>query len=82
MNICWKCQHWQKCFKNRYGNQKQDYMKKINRKRDSWGQFVIYVEECEKYLHERQEVDIITGKERVYDIMYRVENYYNNSLGK
>lgn len=77
--LCWKCEHWQECFKYRYGNLKQDYMKKIKRARDSWGDTIIYVYECEKYKYEKQEVDITPKEKRLYDIMYRVENYYYNS---
>ncbi|MCI8273534.1 MAG: hypothetical protein HFJ55_05580 [Clostridia bacterium] len=54
-------------------------MKKIKRARDSWGDTIIYVYECEKYKYEKQEVDITPKEKRLYDIMYRVENYYYNS---
>lgn len=38
----------------RYGNVKQDYMKKIRKEKDDLGLTVIYVEECEKYKKEIQ----------------------------
>lgn len=36
--------------------------------------------ECDKYLYEKQEVDINKENERFYDIMYQIENYYGNSM--
>ena len=48
-NICWKCKHWQECFKYRYGNIQKDYMKKIKKGKDDWGQTVIYVSKCDNY---------------------------------
>ena len=53
-NICWKCKHWEECFKYRYGNKEQDYMKKTKKRKDRWGQYVIYVGECDKYEYEKQ----------------------------
>ena len=80
-NICWKCQHWEECFKYRYGNQKQSYMEKIVRDRDEWGELVIYVEKCKKYKYEKQR-DLHKEKNaRIYDIIYSVEDYYINNLG-
>lgn len=31
-------------------------MKQIKKCKDSWGQYVIYVEECKKYEHEEQDL--------------------------
>lgn len=70
-------------------------MKKTVRIRDDWGQIVIYVEECEKFLYEFQKDMPKLNKEnmmsyikrknakikRNHDIMYLVENYYNNNWG-
>jgi len=54
-------------------------MKRIKKAKDSWGQNVVYVQECKRFLYEKQEVDITPEERRIYDIMYQVENYYNNS---
>lgn len=54
-------------------------MKKITRIKDTWGQEVVYVQKCERFLYEKQEIDIKQEKRRIYDIMYQVENYCNNS---
>lgn len=54
-------------------------MKKIKKAKDSWGQSVVYVQECTRFLYEKQKVDITSENQRLYDIMYQVENYYNNS---
>ena len=61
-------------------------MKKIQRKKDDWGQDVIYVKECEKYEYEDPEIPknpkfSIHNPEdgRMYDIIYAVENYFYNS---
>ena len=54
INICWKCQNWDRCFYPRYYNKKQPYMKKIATKKDEWGQDVIYVSVCEEYKYEEQ----------------------------
>lgn len=51
-------------------------MKKISKSRDSWNDLVIYVSECNKYEYEKQEVNIRRGGNRIYDIMYKVEDYY------
>ena len=80
-NICWKCQHWQECFKYRYGNKKQEYMKKIKKAKDSWGETVIYVLECEKYEYEKQSDLHNIKNKRMCDIMYLAGNYFNNNLG-
>lgn len=53
-------------------------MKKIHKSKDSIGLNVIYVEECEKYLEEQQEVNITQEERRIYDIISSVENYYNS----
>jgi len=52
--ICWQCQNWEKCFHYRYYNERKPYMKEICREKDSWGQDVIYVSQCEKYKYEEQ----------------------------
>lgn len=31
-------------------------MKKIKRSRDSWGEYVIYVQKCDKYKYENPEI--------------------------
>jgi hypothetical protein len=54
-NICCKCKHWDECFKYRYGNKPQDYMKKYIKEKDNWGQDVIFVEKCSKFKKENQE---------------------------
>ena len=42
-------------------------MKKIRRKKDDWGQEVIYVEECSKYKFEIQpDLPLLNRKERIY----------------
>lgn len=56
-------------------------MKKISKERDSWGEIVIYVEKCDNYKYEKQISLHNTKNKRTYDIMYLVENYYNNNLG-
>lgn len=62
-------------------------MKKTTKEKDSWGQDVIYVEECD--LYEYEEPDIPKNlqklckyndtKMRLYDILEIVENYFENS---
>ena len=64
-NLCWKCKYWQECFKSRYGNKPEDYMKKIWREKDDWGQDVIYVEECEKFKYEHYD----TPKVKISEFM-------------
>ena len=64
-------------------------MTKINRDKDSWGQDVIYVEECEKYMKQNQDLPIYISKRlhnqdnminpRLCDIIQTVENYLENS---
>ena len=56
-------------------------MEKIKRDKDSWGDLVIYVEKCTEYEYEEQTDLHNTKNKRLYDIMYLVENYYNNNLG-
>lgn len=56
-------------------------MKKTSKERDSWGEVVIYVEKCDKYEYEKQPDLHNTKNKRTCDIMYLVENYYNNNLG-
>ena len=53
-NICWKCKHWEECFKYRYGNKKQEYMEKTTVEEDMWGHSVIYVGKCKNYTYEEQ----------------------------
>lgn len=57
-------------------------MNKIVRQKDDWGDYVIYVEECEKYEYENP--DAIKSVEfylhnpelkKIDDIIYKVENY-------
>lgn len=56
-------------------------MKKIFREKDSYGELIIYVSKCDKYKYEEQ-IDLHNIKDkRMYDIMYLVENYYNDNLG-
>lgn len=56
-------------------------MKKIFREKDSYGELIIYVLKCDKYKYEEQ-IDLHNIKDkRMYDIMYLVENYYNDNLG-
>lgn len=55
-NICWKCQNWENCFKYRYGNARQEYMKKISKVKDSWGETVIYVSKCDRYKVENPDI--------------------------
>lgn len=50
--------------KKRYGNIKQDYMKKIYKSKDELGLTVIYVEECDKYEKENQK-EVIYRKDYV-----------------
>ena len=55
-------------------------MKKISKGKDHWGEIVIYVQKCDKYEYEEQNLHN-TENNRVYDIMYLVENYYNDNSG-
>lgn len=50
--LCWRCKHWEECFKYIFGNNKQDYMKEIKRDKDSWGDTIIDVYSCERYKYE------------------------------
>lgn len=62
-------------------------MKKITKEKDSWGQYVIYVEECEQYKYEEPDIPknlqklckCNDTKIRLYDILEVVENYFDNS---
>ena len=64
-------------------------MTRISKEKDSWGQDVIYVEECEKYIKENQDLPIYILKRlhnkdkavnpRICDIIQTVEDYLNNS---
>ena len=61
-------------------------MKKITKEPDDWGQDVIYVQKCDKYEYEDQEIpkksfSSIHNSEisKIDDIMYAVENYFYNS---
>lgn len=64
-------------------------MTKINRDKDSWGQDVIYVEKCEKYIKQNQDLPIYITERlhnqeniinpRLCDIIQSVENYLENS---
>ena len=64
-NICWKCKHWQECFKYRYGNIKKEYMKEIKKAKDSWGQNVIYVGKCDNYEYENQDLHNTSKRKNV-----------------
>ena len=46
-NICCKCKHWDECFKYRYGNKPQDYMKKYIILYTNGVQDIIYAEDIE-----------------------------------
>lgn len=48
--------------KKRYGNFKQNYMKKIWKSKDDLGLDVIYVEQCDKFKRERQQEIIRKNK--------------------
>lgn len=70
-------------------------MKKIVKIPDEWGQDVIHVAECDKYEYEYQPDMVYLNKtekykksihnvdnfknKRLNDILYVVENYFNNS---
>lgn len=64
-NICWKCKHWEECFKYRYGNKKQDYMEEIKKRKDSWGEYVIYVSKCNRYEYEKQDLHNTEIRKRI-----------------
>lgn len=55
-------------------------MKKTKKAKDSWGEYVIYVEKCDKYEYEEQDLHNIKNG-RICDIMYLVENYCDNNWG-
>ena len=82
-NICWTCKHWEECFKYRYGNKKQEYMEKIFKQKDNWGQSIIYVEKCKNFEYEDPDLQkkSISGihnaeNEKICDIIDVVENYF------
>lgn len=62
-------------------------MKKTTKEKDSWGQYVIYVEECELYKYEEPDIPKNLRslckrndtKMRLCDILEVVENYFDNS---
>lgn len=54
--------HWEECMKKRYGNFKQNYMKKIWREKDELGLNVIYVEQCDRFKREIQKEIIRKNK--------------------
>ena len=70
-------------------------MKEIKRCKDSYGEYIIYVGKCEKFLYEFQKdipklnneyiIDYIKRKNAkikgIYGIMYLVENYCDDNLG-
>ena len=70
-------------------------MKKIKKDKDSCGDTIISVYECDKFsyeyqpdmprLNEKHMISYIKRKnaeiERFYDKLYLVENYYNDNLG-
>lgn len=55
-------------------------MTDIHTSKDEWGQYVIYVNKCEKYEYEEQidtyDLHNIENR-RIYDIILREENYSN-----
>ena len=89
MTKCWSCGNWDSCYKFLYGNNKQDYMKNIDKIIDDWGEPVIRVYECEKFRKVPQDLPICIAERlhkkendensRIYDIMKEVENYLYNS---
>lgn len=50
MNICKNCISWQYCMRYRYNNIQKEFMEKVNRKPNSDGDLVIYVEECKNFV--------------------------------
>lgn len=63
-------------------------MEKIYKEKDDLGQYVIYVEKCKKF--EKEDPDVPKSKEfylhnpdleRIDDIIYTVEDYFDNSRG-
>ena len=61
-------------------------MIKIYKEKDEWGQYIINVLECDNFKYENP--DIIKDKnfylhnpelKRIDDIIYKEENYFNNS---
>ena len=58
-------------------------MEKIHKEKDRWGQYVIYVEKCKKYMYEnpdgikKQIFSLHNGKQaEICDIIDTVESYY------
>ena len=58
-------------------------MKKIKRDRDHWGEYVIYVQKCDRYKYENPEepkvkipVDITQNYDILCDIIDTAENYF------
>lgn len=85
-NKCWKCKYWEECFKYRYGNKRQEYMQKITKCKDDWGEYVIYVQECKKYKYENPEKPRILISDlhnedidKINDIIDAVEDYFYDS---
>lgn len=61
-------------------------MKKIKKCKDDWGEWVIYVEKCDKYRYENPEIAKIPifdlhnkELEKIHDIIDAVEDYFYNS---
>lgn len=63
-------------------------MEKIYKEKDDLEQYVIYVEKCKKF--EKEDPDVPKNKEfylhnpdleRIDDIIYTVEDYFDNSRG-
>ena len=52
-NICSRCVYHEVCIAYRYSNVKTDYMKKIRRESNKEGNFVIFVEECKKFVNRK-----------------------------
>ena len=58
-------------------------MKKIARSKDHWGDYVIYVEKCDKYEYENPEIPktdilvyIMQNNDILSDILNSVEDYF------
>ena len=61
-------------------------MEKIFKEQDSWGEYIIYVGKCKNF--EKEDQNTPRNKEfylhnpeleRIDDIIYKVEDYFNNS---
>ena len=59
---CWSCGNWDKCYKYLYGNKKQEYMKKIDKIKDSYGETIIRVWQCENFEKVANDIPIYITK--------------------